>query len=75
MQKKWSPKFKPNGLTLFRMGLFRAAHKWGGGGVKKAPFPKVCCTYPIMMKLGKIIAYIKKIQKIYKSRDTLLEFC
>ena len=37
-------------LTLFRMGIFRTAHGWGGGG-KKAPFPNICHTYPIMMKL------------------------
>ena len=31
------------------MGLFGAAHGWGG---KKAPLPKICHTYPTMMKLG-----------------------
>ena len=50
-------------LTLFRMGIFRAAH------------PKICHTYPTMMKLGTVIPYPKKIQKIYESRDTPLEFC
>ena len=43
-------------LTLFRMGFFGAAHRWlwviGGGGGKKAPLPKICHTYPTMMKLG-----------------------
>ena len=24
-------------LTLFRIGLFRAAHGWGGGGSQKGP--------------------------------------
>ena len=28
-----------------------------------------------MMKLGTLIPYLKKIQKIYKSRDTTFEFC
>ena len=27
-------------LTLFRMGLFGAAHGWGGGGGFLAPLPK-----------------------------------
>ena len=46
----------------------------GGGGGKKAPFLKICHTYPTMMKLGTVIPYLKKIQKIYESRDTPLEF-
>ena len=40
-------------LTLFRMGIFGAAHRWRGGrGGKKAPLPKISHTYPTMMKLG-----------------------
>ena len=44
------------------MGFFGAAHgrRGGGGGV---------------MKRGTIIPYLRKIQKIYKSRDTSLDFC
>ena len=59
------------------MGFFGAAHGWGGGrGVgKKATLPKICHTYPTMMKLGKVIPYPKKIQKIYESSDTPLEVC
>ena len=37
--------------------------------------PKICHTYPAMVKLGTVISYLKKIQKIYKSRDRSLEFC
>ena len=44
-------------------------------GGKKAPLPKICHTYPTMIKLGALIPYLKKIQKTYKSRDTPLEFC
>ena len=58
-------------LTLFRMGLFRAAHGWG----ERLLLPKICHTYPTMMKLGTLLLYLKKIQKTYKSRDKLLEFC
>ena len=53
------------------MGLFRVALGWGWA--KKAPLPKIFYTYPKMMKLGIIIPYLKKIQKIYESRDTPLE--
>ena len=60
-------------LTLFRMVLFGAAHGWRGG--KKVPQTKICDTYPTMKKLGKVIGYLEKTQKIYESRDTPLEFC
>ena len=42
---------------------------------KKAPLPKICHIYPTMMKIGAVIPSLKKIQKIYESRDTLFEFC
>ena len=60
-------------LILFRMDFFGAAHGWEGS--KKAPLPEICHTYPTMMKLGTVIIYPKKIQKIFESRDTQLEFC
>ena len=50
-------------LTLFRMSFFGAAHGWGG--TKNAPLPKICDTYPTMMKLGTALPYLEKIQKIY----------
>ena len=55
------------------MGLFGAAHGWWGA--KRPLLPKICHRYPRMVKLGTLILYLKKIQKIYKSCDTLLEFC
>ena len=54
------------------MGSFGAAHGWGG---QKGPLPKICHTYPAMMKFGTIIPYPKNIKKIYESRDTPIEFC
>ena len=57
-------------LTLFRMGFSGAAHGWEG-----PPLPKICHTCPTMMKLGTVIPYLKKIQKIYESRDIPREFC
>ena len=55
------------------MGIFGAARRWGG--VKKASLPKIFDTYPTIMKLGTIIPYVKKIEEIYESLDTPLEFC
>ena len=52
-------------LTLFRMGIFGAAHGGGGGQISYD-------AYPTIMKLGTVILYLKKIQKIYQSRDTPL---
>ena len=45
------------------------------GEPKRPPLPKISHTYPRMMKLGKVIPYLKKIKKIYESRNTPLEFC
>ena len=67
---EWINWMKDTSLTLFRMGTFGAVHGWGGG--KKAHLPKICHTYPAMMKLCTVIPYLKKIQKIYESRDTPL---
>ena len=58
------------------MGIFGAAHGcevWGRG-VKNVPLPKICHTYPTMMKLSTVIPYLKKIQNIYESRDTPPDF-
>ena len=60
-------------LTLFRMGFFGAAQGLGGGAFL-APIPKIHHTYPTMMKFATVIPYLRKIKKIYKSRDTSLEF-
>ena len=42
-------------------------------GGPKSPLPKICDTYSTMMKLGTVIPYLKKIPKVYESRDTPLE--
>ena len=58
------------------MGIFGAAHGLRGGGAsKRPPLPKICHRYPTMTKLGTIIPYLKKIQKLYESRDTPSEYC
>ena len=56
------------------MGIFGGAHGWGGEGSEKSPLRKICRRYPTMMELGLIIPYLKKIQKINKSRYTHHEF-
>ena len=45
------------------MGLFGAAHGWGEGQKDSNPLPKICHTYPVVMKLGTVIPYLKKIKK------------
>ena len=61
---------KLNILTLFRMDIFGATHGWMG-----AILANICHTYPTTMKLGTVIPHLKKIQKLYESRDTPPEFC
>ena len=56
-------------------GLEPAAHGLGGRWAKRPPLSKISHTYPTMMKLGTVIPYLKKIQKIYESRDTPPGFC
>ena len=48
------------------MGLFEVAHGWGS---QRAPLPKICHTYPTIMKPGTVIPYLRKIKKIHKSPD------
>ena len=57
---------------LFRMDLFGGAHSWGEGA-ERSPL-SICHTYLTMIKLSTVISYLKKIKKIYESRDTPLEF-
>ena len=62
-------------LNPIQDGLFRDCSRMRGEGGKKAPLPKICHTYPTITKLGKIIPYLKRIQKIYESSDTPIDFC
>ena len=73
--KQWNGKcisFLRWNLTLFRMGLFEDAHGWVA---QKGTLSKICHIYPTLMKIGTVIPYLNKIQKIHKSLDTLIEFC
>ena len=51
------------------MDCYGAPHRWGGKGAKSFPLPKTCHTYPVKMKLGTVIPYLKK------SGDAHFEFC
>ena len=65
--------FKPLKFNPIQDGHFRGCSRmWGA---KRFPLPKICHRYPTMMKLGTVIPYLKKIKKIYESRDTPPEFC
>ena len=46
-----------------------------GRAAKKTPIPKFRHPYSTKMKLGSFIPYLKKIQKIYESFDTPIDFC
>ena len=41
----------------------------------KRPLLKICHTFTKMIKHATVIPYLKKVQKMYDSRDTRLEFC
>ena len=60
-------------LTALYLNLIQDGPFWGCS--RKGPLSEICHTYPRMMRIGAIILYLKKIQKLYKLRDTLLEFC
>ena len=60
-------------LTLFRWAF--SGLLTDGGRAKRPSHPKIWHIYPAVMKLGAVIPYLKKIQKIFESRDSQLEFC
>ena len=62
------------------MGFCGATDRWEGGGwsrkgLKSPKIPKICHTYPTMMKLGTVILYLKNIQKVYKSKKYMNPKC
>ena len=70
-----------NSVTVSKQKLeslspIQDGHFWGYSqmGGKKAT-PQNLSHISTMMKLGTVIPYLKKIQKIYESRDTLPNFC
>ena len=65
--------FRNQNVNPIQDGLFRGCSRMEEGG--RPPVHKICHTYATMMKLGTVIPYLKKVKKIYESRDTPLEFC
>ena len=58
-------------VIAIQMGFWGAAHKCVcGGRGQKSPFPKICHTYPTMMKLGTVIPFHRKLANFVKSRNT-----
>ena len=60
-------------LTLFRMGIFGAAHRWVGG--PKRPPSLKSVTHILQWWNLAVVPSLKKIQKIYELRNTPTEFC
>ena len=56
-------------------GLFRGCSRMHGWPKRTSPLPKICHIYLAIMKLGTVIRYLKKIKKVYESRDTSHESC
>ena len=48
-------------INRIQDGLFRGCSQIGGA--KRSLLPKICHTYPTMMKLGTVVPYLKKIKK------------
>ena len=57
------------------LGLLTDGEGGGAGAFCPCPLPKIRHTNPTMMKLGTVMSYLRKIQKMYKSRDAPLGFC
>ena len=77
-QQNWVNNTTWNSLTnIFsvnhiQVGSFRCCSRIS---VQKCPLPKICHTYPKMIKLSTVKLYLTIIQNLYKSRDTPIKFC
>ena len=68
----------PDNSKCFKFNPIQDGPFWdclGWWSTKRPSLPKTCHTYPTIMKLATVIPYLKKIQTIYESSDTPLEFC
>ena len=54
--------------TPIQDGHFQSCWRMGD---QTGPLPKICHTNPTIMNIGTVIPYLKKIQKICKSRDII----
>ena len=77
----WFPDdFRGNKIKLIHLSLLNIRSKSRYRSLrnrdpKRLPLPKICPIYPTMMKLDKVIPYLKKFLKTYKSRGTPFYFC
>ena len=55
------------------MALFRLLMDEEGGGLKGQFLPKICYIYLTMIKLSTVTLHLKKIQKMYESREKPFE--
>ena len=62
-------------VNHIQVGSFQGCSRIGVRKCPPPPLPKICHTYPTMMKLSTVIPYLTKIQNIYKSRGTPITFC
>ena len=71
-------------LNQIEYGPFRGCSQMEGRGRQKGPnyhpptpylLPGDYQTHPATIKFGRVILYLKEIQKVYKSRGTFHEFC
>ena len=62
-------------VNHIQVGSFRGCSWIGVQKCSLPSLPKICHTYPTMMKLSAIIPYLTKIQNIFKLRDTPIKFC
>ena len=67
--KKTSARLQPSSGWTF-LGLFTDGEGGGVWGVKRSHLPKICHIYLAITKLDTVTPYLKKIQKLYESRDT-----
>ena len=65
---KIPPEEQEQTFNLFWMGV--SGLLMDGGGAKEATLPKICDTYPIMMKTCTVIPYLEEIRKQNGPRDT-----
>ena len=63
---------KPFASKPIQGGPFRDCSRTGSS---QKGLPKICYTFPILMKLGTVIPYLRKIQKLHIARDTALDLC
>ena len=59
---------------FFLLFFVNSCSGWVFSGLLRDKPLEICHTYPTMMKLGTVISYLEEIQKVYKTRDTSLEF-